>query len=88
MGFSNNRKNTQMMVDFLRGKKIASGIRTQMVVESLKMTEWINDVIIIKNGYYTSYFLEESYRMLVPIIYTKGYLIRINLRINLLRYRI
>lgn len=59
---ANNRKNTQMVVDFLRDKKFAGGIRPQVVVESLQMTEGIIDVIIIKNGYYTPYFLEESYR--------------------------
>jgi len=62
LSVASNRKSTQMLVDFLRDKKFAGGIRPRVMVETLQMTEGIIDVIIIKNGYYTPYFLEESYR--------------------------
>ena len=57
-----NRKNTQKMVDFLRNKKFAGGIRPRVVVESLRIKDGIIDVIVIKNDYYTPYFLEEKYQ--------------------------
>lgn len=57
-----SRKTTQKMVDFLRDKKFAGGIRPQVMVESLQMEEGIIDIIIVKNGYNTPYFLEEKYR--------------------------
>ncbi|HJC63066.1 MAG TPA: ATP-binding protein [Candidatus Blautia merdavium] len=57
-----NRKNTQMLVDFLRDKKFAGGIRPRVVVEPLQLAEGTIDIIVIKNGYYTPYYLEEKYR--------------------------
>lgn len=57
-----NRKNTQMIVDFLRDKKFAGGIRPRVLVETLQLPEGAIDVIIIKNGYNTPYYLEENYR--------------------------
>jgi len=57
-----NRKNTQMLVDFLRDKKFAGGIRPKVMVETLQTIEGVIDTIIIKNGYYTPYYLEEKYR--------------------------
>lgn len=59
---ANDRKSTQMIVDFLREKKFAGGIRPQVMIESLQMEEGIIDIILIKNGHYTPYFLEEKYR--------------------------
>ena len=57
-----NRKSTQMIVDFLREKKFSGGIRPQVMVEPLQMEEGVIDIIVIKNGYNTPYFLEEKYR--------------------------
>lgn len=57
-----NRKNTQKMVDFLRDKKFAGGIRPRVLVETLEFSEGIIDIIIVKNGYFTPYYLEEKYR--------------------------
>ncbi len=52
---SENRKTTQMIVDFLREKKFVGGIRPQVTVEALQMEAGIIDIILIKNGYYTPY---------------------------------
>lgn len=57
-----NRKSTQMLVDFLRDKKFIGGIRPSVMVESMQLDKGIIDIIIIKNGYYTPYVLEEKYR--------------------------
>lgn len=57
-----NRKNTQMIVDFLRDKKFVGGIRPRVLVEPLQMPDGMIDIIIIKNGYHTPYYLEENYR--------------------------
>ena len=56
-----NRKNTQNLVDFLRDKKFAGGIRPKVIVEPLEFPDGTVDVIIIKNSYYTPYFLVEKY---------------------------
>ena len=50
-----NRRNTQKMVDFLRDKKFAGGVRPRVVVEPLQVEDGEND-------YYTPYFLEENYK--------------------------
>lgn len=47
---ANDRKSTQMVVDFLREKKFAGGIRPQVMIESLQMEEGIIDIILVKNG--------------------------------------
>ena len=57
-----NRKSTQMLVDFLRNKKFAGGIRPRVMVETIQMEVGLVDIIIVKNGYSTPYVLEESYR--------------------------
>ncbi|MEQ3357073.1 RNA-binding domain-containing protein [Dorea longicatena] len=57
-----NRRNTQKMVDFLRDKKFAGGVRPRVVVEPLQVEDGEIDIIIIKNDYYTPYFLEENYK--------------------------
>ena len=62
MSKSSNRKNTQKLVDFLRDKKFVGGIRPQVLVENMQLEEGTIDVIIVKNGFHTPYFLEEKYR--------------------------
>lgn len=57
-----NRKSTQMLVDFVRNKKFAGGIRPRIMVETMQLETGTIDIIIIKNGYSTPYVLEESYR--------------------------
>lgn len=51
-----------MIVDFMRNKRFAGGIRPRVMVETLQMESGSIDVIVIKNGYSTPYVLEESYR--------------------------
>ena len=58
---SENRKNTQKMVDFLRDKKFVGGIRPMVYVETMNDGRGEIDVIVIKNGYSTPYHLAESY---------------------------
>lgn len=57
-----NRRNTQKMVDFLRDKKFAGGVRPRVVVEPLQVEDGEIDIIFRKNDYYTPYFLEENYK--------------------------
>lgn len=58
---ADNRKSTQMLVDFMRNKKFAGGIRPRVMVEIMQLETGIIDIIVIKNGYSTPYVLEESY---------------------------
>ena len=51
-----------MIVDFLKEKKFAGGIRPRVTVETLQTEGGVIDIILIKNGYHTPYFLEEKYR--------------------------
>lgn len=62
MSCAENRKSTQMLVNFLRDKKFAGGIRPCVMVETMQLETGTIDIIVIKNGYSTPYVLEESYR--------------------------
>jgi len=57
-----NRKNTQMIVDFLKDKKFVSGIRPTVYVESMTLSRRCIDVIVIKNSSNTPYYLTERYQ--------------------------
>lgn len=57
-----NRKNTQMIVDFLKDKKFAGGIRPTVFVETILLEGNYIDVIVIKNSYNTPYYLTEKYQ--------------------------
>ena len=57
-----NRKDTQKIVDFLKDKKFAGGIRPVVFVESLNIHGSVLDVIIIKNSFETPYYLNDSYQ--------------------------
>lgn len=57
-----NRKNTQKLVDFLKDKKFAGGVRPIALVESCDIDGKTIDVIIIKNSFDTPYYLAESYQ--------------------------
>lgn len=56
-----NRRNTDGIVDFLRDKSFAGGIRPSVVVETLKLAEGTIDVIIIRNTTNTPYYLTKNY---------------------------
>lgn len=67
-----NRKTTQMLVNFLRDKKFAGGIRPRVMVETMQLETGVIDIIVIKNGYSTPYVLEESYKgVFANNIYTR-----------------
>ena len=67
-----NRKNTQKLVDFLKDKKFAGGVRPVVHVEQIGLHRGNIDVIIIENGQYTPYYLTESYeRVRANYIYTR-----------------
>lgn len=47
---------------FLEIKNLQVGVRPRVVVEPLQVEDGEIDIIIIKNDYYTPYFLEENYK--------------------------
>lgn len=57
-----NRKNTQKIVDFLKDKPFAGGVRPLVYVEPLKIfNKGTIDVIVIKNNYNTPFYLTKRY---------------------------
>ena len=61
-----NRRNTQQLTDFLRGKKFAGDYRPVITVESLRYPSGIIDVIIIHNSLNTPFYLKERYKGINP----------------------
>ena len=57
-----NRKNTDNLVDFLRDKAFAGGIRPSVVVESYKLDNALIDVIVVRNSINTPFYLTDSYQ--------------------------
>lgn len=67
-----NRKNTQKIIDFLRDKKFAGGIRPTVYVKELRVLTGAVDVIVIKNKFETPFYLVEKYKNIMPNnIYTR-----------------
>lgn len=67
-----NRKNTQQLVDFLRDKHFAGGVRPVVSVESISMGENEIDVIVVHNNGATPFYLTENYQSVMPNnIYTR-----------------
>lgn len=67
-----NRKNTQMLVDFLKDKKFAGDIRPVVKVENLQFYSATIDVVVIKNSPNTPFYLKERFQDLSPnYIYTR-----------------
>lgn len=67
-----NRKNTQKLVDFLRDKKFAGGIRPLVYVESISLPDGEIDIIVIKNSHSTPFYLTESFESVrANYIYTR-----------------
>lgn len=56
------RKNTQQIVDFLRNKKFAGGIRPTVYIHPLYLQGQTIDVVVVKNDYDTPFYLTESYQ--------------------------
>ncbi len=56
-----NRKNTQKIVDFLKDKKFAGGIRPVVHVEQVSLYRGDIDVIVIENSHNTPFYLTEQF---------------------------
>ena len=56
-----NRRNTQKIVDFLKDKKFAGGIRPVVHVEPLDVGKNNMDVIVIENSHNTPFFLVDQF---------------------------
>lgn len=56
-----NRKNTQKIVDFLKDKKFAGGIRPLVHVEQLHLCPGDIDIIVIENSHNTPFYLTERF---------------------------
>ena len=67
-----NRKNTQQLVDFMREKRFADGVRPIVSVESIGFGKVEIDVIVIHNSDATPFYLTENFQSVMPNnIYTR-----------------
>lgn len=67
-----NRKNTQKIVEFLKDKKFAGGIRPVVSVETVSISGCKIDIIVIKNSFETPYYLTDKYQSVNSFnIYTR-----------------
>lgn len=67
-----DRKNTQKIVDFLKDKKFAGGIRPTVYVNSFNIFEKTLDVIVINNDNNTPYYLTDKFQQIrANHIYTR-----------------
>lgn len=67
-----NRKNTQNLVDFLKDKKFAGGIRPSVHIENIEFNNNVIDVIVIENSDKTPFYLTEKFQQLrANHIYTR-----------------
>ena len=57
-----NRRNTQMLTDFIRSKKFAGDFRPVIKVEPLQMQDGWIDVIVVQNSTNTPFFLKVRYK--------------------------
>lgn len=56
------RRNQQQMIDQLKSKKFAGGVRPKVEIHTLTITNHEIDILVIKNTSNTPYYLTESYR--------------------------
>jgi len=67
-----NRRNTQKIVDFLKDKKFAGGIRPIIHVEQVSFSQGTIDVIVIENSRNTPFYLTEHFeKVRANHIYTR-----------------
>ena len=67
-----NRKNQQQIIDFLKDKKFESGIRPQIEIKTIEVSNHQIDVLIIKDTTDTPYYLTERYNQVEAYhIYTR-----------------
>lgn len=57
-----NRRNTQMLIEFLRSRKFAGDFRPVVTVNPLYLWEGWIDVIVVHNSTNTPFFLKERYK--------------------------
>lgn len=57
-----NRKNTQMVVDFMKDKKFAGGVRPVVYVKPISIEGTTVDVIVIPNSYNTPFYLQGDFK--------------------------
>jgi hypothetical protein len=57
-----NRKNQQNIIDFLKNKKFAGGIRPTVYVKSITIDKKELDILIVRNDDNTPYYLTERYK--------------------------
>ncbi len=68
----NERKNTQNIVDFLKDKKFAGGLRPTVYVKSYQISGKTIDVIVILNDNNTPYYLTDNFQGIrANYIYTR-----------------
>ena len=67
-----NRRNQQQMIDFLKDKKFAGGIRPTIELKTLYIGDHEIDVLVIKNTTDTPYYMVESFKgVMSNYIYTR-----------------
>lgn len=67
-----NRKNQQQMIDFLKDKKFAGGIRPTIELKTLYIEGHEIDVLVIKNTTDTPYYMLENFKGIMSnYIYTR-----------------
>ena len=67
-----NRRNTQKLVDFLRDKNFAGGIRPEVRVETLILQDKTVDVIVVSNSDNVPFYLSKDFKALhANYIYTR-----------------
>ena len=64
-----NRRNTQMLTDFIRGKKFAGDFRPVVTVEQVHLDGGLVDVIVVHNSINTPYYLKEKYDNRFPAVH-------------------
>lgn len=67
-----NRKNQQKIIDFLKDKEFAGGVRPQVELRTLRINNHEVDVLIIKNSKDTPYYLTKRFDKVAAYnIYTR-----------------
>lgn len=67
-----NRKNQQQIIDFLKDKKFASGIRPTIELKTIYIEYHEIDVLVVKNTTDTPYYMVESFKGIMSnYIYTR-----------------
>ena len=72
ISYDPQKRNTQMMVEFLKGKNFAGDIRPTVTVEHVFCGNYNMDVIVVHNSNHTPFYLKQSFRDInAHYIYTR-----------------